>query len=77
MPNRIAVTAALALAATIATGTLALASTLTGPPGTVGTDAAVSLARPAPPTTTAPGSTPAFDCRGSGDGLRDAVQQRA
>src|SRR5690348_4697630 len=66
MPNRIAVTAALTLAATIATGTVALATTLTDPGAPVGTDAAVSLARPAsepaPATATVPSTpTPAFD----------------
>jgi hypothetical protein len=64
MPNRIVVTAALALAATIGTGTVALATTLIGPAGTVGTDAAVSLERPlTAPATRPAASTTAFDPR--------------
>jgi hypothetical protein len=64
MPNRTAVTAALALAATIATGTVAMATTLTGPITPVGTDAAVSVAGPeteTEPTLTTPATQPAFD----------------
>ena len=48
MPNRTVVTAALAAATTIATATVAVATTLVGPVGSVGTDAAVSVAAPAP-----------------------------
>ncbi len=63
MPTRTAVTASVALAATLATGAVALATTLTGPAGSVGTDAAVRVVAPrseAPPAS-GPTTLPAFD----------------